>query len=200
MLSGGEKSRVALAKSLTTDSNFLILDEPTNHLDIQSVNILIQALTQYEGTFIAVSHDRYFLDNVANKIWFIEDQDIKEYPGTYAEYEEWNAKRVPAKPSAIPVRPDKEVKKVEEKIAQAPNTQQVLKKLNDQLKKIETDIAGLESNVKNIEAEIADEKIYSDSGKLAEANKKYMTTKNELDAAQTTWEKLASEIMELEEK
>ena len=82
-----------MAKSLTTDSNFLILDEPTNHLDIQSVNILIQALQQYEGTFIAVSHDRYFLDNVANKIWFIEDKDIKEYPGTYAEYEEWNGKR-----------------------------------------------------------------------------------------------------------
>lgn len=93
VLSGGEKSRVALAKSLTTDANFLILDEPTNHLDIQSVNILIQALQQYEGTFIAVSHDRYFLDNVANKIWFIEDQDINQYPGTYAEYEEWNTAR-----------------------------------------------------------------------------------------------------------
>ena len=78
VLSGGEKSRVALAKSLTTDSNFLILDEPTNHLDIQSVNILIQALQQFEGTFIAVSHDRYFLDNVANKIWFIENEQIKQ--------------------------------------------------------------------------------------------------------------------------
>ncbi|MDE1152223.1 MAG: ABC-F family ATP-binding cassette domain-containing protein [Micavibrio sp.] len=93
VLSGGEKSRVALAKALTADANFLILDEPTNHLDMASVNILIQALQQYEGTFIAVSHDRYFLDNIANKIWYIEDQKIKEYPGTYAEYEIWNAKR-----------------------------------------------------------------------------------------------------------
>src|SRR5690554_2956291 len=93
VLSGGEKSRVALAKALTADANFLVLDEPTNHLDIQSVNILIQALTQFEGTFILVSHDRYLLDHVANKIWYIEDQIIKEYPGTYAEYEEWQAKR-----------------------------------------------------------------------------------------------------------
>ena len=84
---------MALAKALTADANFLVLDEPTNHLDMQSVNILIQALQQYEGTLIVVSHDRYFLDNVANKIWFIEDHKIKQYPGTYAEYDEWYAKR-----------------------------------------------------------------------------------------------------------
>jgi ATP-binding cassette subfamily F protein 3 len=204
VLSGGEKSRVALAKSLTTDSNFLILDEPTNHLDIQSVNILIQALQQYEGTFIAVSHDRYFLDNVANKIWFIEDQDIKEYPGTYAEYEEWNSKRPPAKPSNVPVRPDKEVKKEEEKKpAPAPvpaNQQQQLKKLNDQLKKIESEITAFEENLKAIEALLADETIYSNAGKLAEANNKYKIAKQQLDAAQNSWEDLASEIMELESK
>lgn len=111
VLSGGEKSRVALAKSLTADANFLLLDEPTNHLDIQSINILIQALKQYEGTFILVSHDRYLLDNVANKIWYIEDQQIKEYPGTYAEYEEWNSKRVvsaPVKTSASPAKEKKQ--------------------------------------------------------------------------------------------
>src|SRR5690606_9709899 len=93
VLSGGEKSRVALSKALTADANFLVLDEPTNHLDIQSVNILIQALQQYEGTCIVVSHDRYFLDHVANKIWYIEDYQIREYPGTYREYEDWNSRR-----------------------------------------------------------------------------------------------------------
>src|SRR5690606_38156032 len=93
VFSGDEKSRVALAKALTADANFLVLDEPTNHLDIQSVNILIQALKQFEGTFIVVSHDRYLLDNVANKIWYIEDRKIKEYPGTYQEYEDWQARR-----------------------------------------------------------------------------------------------------------
>ncbi len=92
VLSGGEKSRVALAKTLISEANFLLLDEPTNHLDIVSVNILIQALQQYEGTFVLVSHDRHFISEVANKIWYIEDQHIKEYPGTYAEYEIWRKK------------------------------------------------------------------------------------------------------------
>ncbi|MET3113782.1 ATP-binding cassette subfamily F protein 3 [Pedobacter sp. CG_S7] len=198
VLSGGEKSRVALAKSLTTDSNFLILDEPTNHLDIQSVNILIQALKQYEGTFIAVSHDRYFLDNVANKIWYIEDRNIKQYPGTYAEYEEWNSKRPPAAATTIPYKAEKEVKpKVEEK-KPAPNTQQQLKKLNDQLQKTETEIAEFETNVKTIENELADDKVYGDKVKLAEVNKKYLSAKNTLDKAQNAWESLAAEIMEIE--
>src|ERR1700749_723772 len=111
VLSGGEKSRVALAKALTADANFLILDEPTNHLDMASVNILIQALQQFEGTVIVVSHDRYFLDNVANKIWFIENQKIKVYPGTYAEYDEWAAKRKVELKNA----PEPKIEKKEEK-------------------------------------------------------------------------------------
>jgi len=200
VLSGGEKSRVALAKSLTTDSNFLILDEPTNHLDIQSVNILIQALLQYEGTFIAVSHDRYFLDNVANKIWYIEDKDIKEYPGTYAEYEEWNSKRPPAELTSIPL---KQVKEVKTKVAEAPvsaNGQQQLKKLNDNLQKIEKEIANLEVDVKAVEEELANDKIFKDQSKLAEVNKKYKSAKILLDRAQQSWEDLAAEIMEMESK
>ncbi|MES2652074.1 MAG: ABC-F family ATP-binding cassette domain-containing protein [Bacteroidota bacterium] len=197
VLSGGEKSRVALAKSLTTDSNFLILDEPTNHLDIQSVNILIQALQQYEGTFISVSHDRYFLDNVANKIWFIEEEKIKEYPGTYAEYEEWNSKRVIPAPKPIPVKPAVEEKK--KTVEQAPaNVQQQLKKLNDKLKRTEEEIATFETSVKAVEAELAKEEVYSNTHKLDEANKRYLAEKALLDHAQKTWEELASEIMELE--
>jgi len=199
VLSGGEKSRVALAKSLTTDSNFLILDEPTNHLDIQSVNILIQALTQFEGTFIAVSHDRYFLDNVANKIWFIEEEQIKQYPGTYAEYEIWNSKRVIPAAKSIPVKPaEKEVKPKAEDKPVTVNTQQQLKKLNDQLQKIEQETVLLDQDVKAVEAELADEKVYSDQVKLAEANKKYIAAKALLDNAQDKWETLAAEIMELE--
>jgi ATP-binding cassette subfamily F protein 3 len=197
VLSGGEKSRVALAKSLTTDSNFLILDEPTNHLDIQSVNILIQALQQYEGTFISVSHDRYFLDNVANKIWFIEEEKIKEYPGTYAEYEEWNSKRVIPTPKPIPVKPTTEEKKKPSEPAPA-NTQQQLKKLNEKLKKTEEEIAVFEASVKAVEADLAKEEIFSNQHKLTEANNKYLAEKALLDHAQKTWEELAAEIMELE--
>lgn len=197
VLSGGEKSRVALAKSLTTDSNFLILDEPTNHLDIQSVNILIQALQQYEGTFISVSHDRYFLDNVANKIWFIEEEKIKEYPGTYAEYEEWNSKRIIPTPKPIPVKPTTEEKKKPSEPAPA-NTQQQLKKLNEKLKKTEEEIAVFEASVKAVEADLAKEEVFSNQHKLSEANNKYLAEKALLDHAQKTWEELAAEIMELE--
>ncbi|MET4140160.1 ATP-binding cassette subfamily F protein 3 [Pedobacter sp. UYP1] len=198
VLSGGEKSRVALAKSLTTDSNFLILDEPTNHLDIQSVNILIQALKQFEGTFIAVSHDRYFLDNVANKIWFIEEEQIKQYPGTYAEYEVWNSKREIPVAKSIPVKQEKEVKPKAEPKPVTVSSQQQLKKLNDQLQKVELETVELENNVKAIETELADEAVYGDQAKLAEANKKYQSAKQLLDTAQNKWENLAAEIMELE--
>src|SRR5690606_2378387 len=142
VLSGGEKSRVALAKALTADANFLILDEPTNHLDMASVNILIQALNQYEGTFIVVSHDRYLLDNVANKIWFIEDHQIKEYPGTYAEYEEWQSKRpvVEAKPQiAAPKKEEKPVKKA----SPTEDKSKQIKKLNQTLQQVEDKVAEL---------------------------------------------------------
>ena len=199
VLSGGEKSRVALAKSLTTDSNFLILDEPTNHLDIQSVNILIQALKQFEGTFIAVSHDRYFLDNVANKIWFIEDQDINEYPGTYAEYEEWQSRREKAGETGG-IKPAKveKPKKEEPKKEFVENKNNQLKKLNQQLQQLEADISEKELLVKNIETEIANEEVYSNPVKLKEANERYALAKESLGAAQLHWEELAEEIMILE--
>ena len=92
VLSGGEKSRVALAKTLISESNFLLLDEPTNHLDMLSVQILIQALDQFQGTFVVVSHDRHFISQVANKIWYIEGHQLKVYPGNYQEYEYWRSK------------------------------------------------------------------------------------------------------------
>ncbi|RYE19254.1 MAG: ABC transporter ATP-binding protein, partial [Sphingobacteriales bacterium] len=199
VLSGGEKSRVALAKALTADANFLILDEPTNHLDIQSVNILIQALLQYEGTIIVVSHDRYFLDNVANKIWFIEDQVIKIYPGTYAEYDEWNAKRK-YEPKAVPApQPKKEEKKPEPvKPPQSDDKSQQLKKLNQDLGKMEQQIAELEKTVKQLETQLADDKIYTDNNRLKETNTVYQQKQNELNTIKQNWENLAEQILEME--
>ncbi|MBC7743583.1 MAG: ABC-F family ATP-binding cassette domain-containing protein [Flavobacterium sp.] len=200
VLSGGEKSRVALAKALTADANFLILDEPTNHLDIASVNILIQALQQYEGTCIIVSHDRYMLDNVANKIWFIEDQEIKEYPGTYAEYEVWNSKRVyiPKKTEESPKKPEvKEEVKIKVPLFDKNNE---LKKLNLMLQKLEEDISEQEKEVKAAEVELAREETYSDAEKLSEANRRYQQLSPRLLKAQAEWERLAEEIIEMEGK
>jgi ATP-binding cassette, subfamily F, member 3 len=196
VLSGGEKSRVALAKALTADANFLILDEPTNHLDIQSVNILIQALKQYEGTFTVVSHDRYLLDNVANKIWFIEDQQIKEYPGTYAEYEEWLAKR-PGKQASPAPMPVKEPKKVESAPAQEDNSK-VLKKLNQEISTLEQSLASLKQNLSEIENTLAKPEIYGDVSKLSEHTTRYEEVKSTLNQTQVAWDALAEQILELE--
>jgi len=201
VLSGGEKSRVALAKALTADANFLILDEPTNHLDMQSVNILIQALQQYQGTFILVSHDRYVLDKLANKIWFIEDRQIKEYPGTYAEYEEWQTKRTvpkqniaePKKEERPPVNNGKAKPVADEKDKQ-------LKKLNQTLLKLEEDVSELENSVKEAENELAQEEIYSDHVKLIAANQRYQLLNDQLEAKKNEWEALAGQILEFDSK
>ncbi len=89
VLSGGEKARVALSKTMLSGANFLILDEPTNHLDMISIEILSSALAHYEGTFLLVSHNRYFIERLANKIWYIENHKIKEYPDNYKAFEYW---------------------------------------------------------------------------------------------------------------
>ncbi|KGE16146.1 ABC-F family ATP-binding cassette domain-containing protein [Sphingobacterium deserti] len=197
VLSGGEKSRVALAKALTADANFLVLDEPTNHLDMASVNILIQALQQYEGTLIVVSHDRYFLDHVANKIWFIEDKEIKEYPGTYEEYELWNAKRV-VKPDA---KPEKKTVKEEPKKEKAPledDKNRVLQRKHKELSGLEQKIGDSTLRVKDLESQLAKEEVYSDANKLQEVTRAYNSDKATLEKFQQQWETLAEEIMELE--
>ena len=90
VLSGGEKARVALAKTIISKANFLLLDEPTNHLDMHSVDLLIEALAKYEGSFILVSHDRYFVSKTANKIWQIVDGKIISFKGGYDEWVAWN--------------------------------------------------------------------------------------------------------------
>jgi len=198
VLSGGEKSRVALAKALTADANFLVLDEPTNHLDMASVNILIQALQQYEGTLIVVSHDRYFLDHVANKIWFIEDKEIKEYPGTYEEYEIWNAKRVVKTESKAEKKIVKEEPK-KEKAAPTEDHTRLLNRKNKELALLEQKIGEGERQLKDLELHLAKEETYSDASKLQEATRAYNSYKASFEKLQLDWEQLAEEIMDLEE-
>jgi ATP-binding cassette subfamily F protein 3 len=202
VLSGGEKSRVALAKTLTADANFLLLDEPTNHLDIQSINILIQALRQYEGTFILVSHDRYLLDNVANKIWYIEDQKIKEYPGTYQEYEEWQSKRLLVTTPQQSNKPEKEVKPKKEKkvVSEVDNDKRnKINKVGKLISQIEGNIFHLENEVANLEEKLSDPSIYQDEEKLKEMNLAYAKLKESLAQEQKEWDSYAEQLMLLED-
>jgi ATP-binding cassette subfamily F protein 3 len=87
VLSGGERNRVALARTLASPANLLVLDEPTNHLDIQSIGVLTEALRQYTGTFVVVSHDRHFLDRVVNKVWRVEDGTVRQFDGNFSDYQ-----------------------------------------------------------------------------------------------------------------
>lgn len=202
VLSGGEKSRVALAKTLISEANFLLLDEPTNHLDIQSVNILIQALQQYQGSFVLVSHDRYFVTQVANKIWWIEDKEIKEYPGTYEEYTWWREKNnkpkdtfkpAPETPPTAPSKPKKEKQR-----SDTDADQKELSKLKKELTKVETALEKLEKEKTTLEAQLADPDNFSDSEKLAKINQTYEANLESLKTKDAEWETLVEQIEALE--
>ena len=182
VLSGGEKSRVALAKVLISEANFLLLDEPTNHLDMQSVNILIQALQQYEGTYVVVSHDRYFVSSIANKIWYIEDHEIKEYPGSFDEYETWMATRVTSKPvsvkAALKAKP--ELAPVE---AKTPNQ-------TKQIEKLEAEIMEIENGIAAIEAQMVDLANKADYTGLKQLEITLAVEKKNLETTTAAWEAL----------
>ncbi|ALD20483.1 ABC-F family ATP-binding cassette domain-containing protein [Hymenobacter sp. DG25A] len=194
VLSGGEKSRVALAKTLISEANFLLLDEPTNHLDMQSVNILIQALDQYQGTYIVISHDRFFVENVANKIWYIEDFQLKEYPGTYAEWEQWMEDREKAAKKAglltpAPKPAPKEEKKVDASPAKTPSPDQ--KKALRELAEVEKKIEEREKELAQYEAQLADPQIYQNASQLKDTTLKFEQVKKELAQLNDRWEMLA---------
>ena len=195
VLSGGEKSRVALAKTLISEANFLLLDEPTNHLDMVSVNILIQALEQYQGTFIVISHDRFFVENVATKIWYIEDFQLKEYPGTYAEYEQWQddrekaAKKAGLPSPSAPKAQLKEDKKTEASPAKTASPDQ--KKALKELAEVETQIDTLEKELATYEKHLADPQIYQNTAQLKDTTLKFEQVKKELIRLNDRWEMLA---------
>lgn len=198
VLSGGEKSRVALAKTLISEANFLLLDEPTNHLDFISENILIQALQQYQGTFVVVSHNRHFISQVANKIWYIEDYQIKEYPGTYEEYDYWKKKReAESKIQPDTTKPGKPVKKQEQPtVSSKPSNGQSLKPLQRELEKVEQKIDQLTAEKNKLEEQMTLPEVFGNYEKLNEVQVAFDKVTAALDEANSQWEKLAMELDE----
>jgi ATP-binding cassette subfamily F protein 3 len=197
VLSGGEKSRVALAKTLISEANFLLLDEPTNHLDFISENILIQALQQYLGSFVVVSHNRHFVSQIANKIWYIENHQIKEYPGTYQEYEYWRKKNetgvVVAKPEP---KPKAEKPQSQEKPA-SPGVEAQSKKLQKELTKVEAQIEELQKKKSQIEEQMITPDAFNNFEKMKALKRDLQTIDANLDTANKQWEAIATEIDKL---
>ncbi len=200
VLSGGEKARVALAKTIVSKANFLMLDEPTNHLDLHSVELLIEALNKYEGSIILVSHDRYFISKTANKIWEIEDGKIREFKGGYDEYVEWKARmsaRQPAKTEAEPVKKIvKEEKKKNEPIDKAKQAEE--KKIQKKFADAEALVARLQGEKETAEKKLADPEIYSDKIRFVETEKRYQELASQLKQAEQQYEKLFEEVIRLQ--
>jgi ATP-binding cassette subfamily F protein 3 len=204
VLSGGEKARVALARTLLDEANFMLLDEPTNHLDIRSINILIQALQQYEGSFMVVSHDRYFVSQIANKIWWLEDLELKEYPGTYAEYEYWRKKQEEeaAKISAQQTATNKKeklknnvvAKPVEEK-KQGKNQ---LNELNKKFELVELQVGQLKNELQSFEMKFGESEYINNSSKMQELQKAYEVKKQELTQLEQEYNTLFEQMVALQ--
>ncbi len=186
VLSGGEKARVALTKTIISKANFLMLDEPTNHLDMVTVELLAEALTKYDGTIILVSHDRYFISKTANKIWEIEDEKIIEFKGDYKEWLEWKERM--AKQKAQLAEPSKntgskDTRKQAKQEVVAPveikpqaidkDLQKQIQKLQKVISQIEHNIATLHTEKAAIELEMANPANYADPAKMHVIEKSY---------------------------
>ncbi|MFT3981269.1 MAG: ABC-F family ATP-binding cassette domain-containing protein [Ferruginibacter sp.] len=205
VLSGGEKARVALAKTMVSKANFLMLDEPTNHLDIHSVDLLVEALNKYEGSLILVSHDRFFISRIANKIWEIEDHQIKEFKGNYTEwvdYKERKAKEAATAKAGLPkaeAAPKPAEKKPEKPVNNLNNdAKKELQKLKIRFKTLEEKVEKLTANKTKLEAALADPEVYSDKQKFIQAETDYNKAAKELAEANGEYEELFEKIMEME--
>jgi len=209
VLSGGEKARVALAKVIAAKGNFLLLDEPTNHLDMQSVEMLIDALNKYTGTLIIVSHDRYFISRTANKIWNIEDGEIKEFNGPYDEWVQWRAdklKREQASQGTLPKsappakKEDKPAPKQNVSNDQINALKKEYQKQQKLLQKLEEDINKLKQDTATLEAKLADPDFYNNKQEFLRVDDEYRKHTARLAQLNKDYDKSFEQVMELEEK
>ena len=202
VLSGGEKSRVALARLLLKPTNFLLLDEPTNHLDIQSVDVLTKALQQYGGTFVVVSHDRRFLDEVADTVWHVESDGVVTYPGTYTDYRWYRQQKQPAQSGKASQDDGKASQQAEASPSSTNGSTEAAGKyshlnayqLQQKYEEIEARILEKEERQEELETTLADPGLYEDPEEAREANRRYDRLKDELAELYDEWEALADEM------
>jgi ATP-binding cassette, subfamily F, member 3 len=195
VLSGGERTRLALCCLLLSPSNFLILDEPTNHLDLQSKEVLKEALMHYEGTFIIVSHDREFVDGLSNRIWDIENQGVKIHHFDLKEYLSYKTQKNPHDTSTLQA---KELKK--DKITPTENKPKIdkaLQKAQKEIEQIEKQIEQQESVLKNVEDDLS-KTDYEDKAQYNSALNRYEQEQAQLDSLYKKWEEKSELLLKTE--
>lgn len=209
VLSGGEKARVALAKTIVSKANFLLLDEPTNHLDMHSVELLADALKKYEGTYIFVSHDRYFISKAANKIWEIVDHEIKEFAGTYTEWVAWKERmaRQDNRGNSVSEKPkekmQEEIEKPEKEkpVAARPINKELKKELQKQQKifqQLEEKIQAINKQQVELQSSLQLPEVYSDRDRFMQKEAELKKLGQELVALNKQYEQVFERIVELE--
>ncbi len=196
VLSGGEKARVSLAKILLSSVNFLIMDEPTTHLDITARKALEEALVDYDGTLMLISHDRYFLDKLVNRVIELKDGSLDEYNGNYSYYL-WKRDQEPVKQKqkteeAAPQERGASNRKTREQKRQEAEARQEVSRERNRLQKvivrIEKDIEESESRFREMEAKLADPETYKDGTDIARLNKDYSELKIRIEGLYESWE------------
>ncbi len=212
-LSGGERSRLALAVLLLQQANFLILDEPTNHLDIQARETLEEMLRSFDGTILFVSHDRYFMDRIATRIWSIEDRNLKTYLGNYTDFQRQIGRRSDGKDDPSPVKNGKVPTDAETTVTPMPehtpagatedngsergaaraSTRQA-ERARRTLAQVEREIAKLEGRLNELSDALAIASIDADVEAVARLGGEYEKSQSELDEVYARWEELTAQV------
>jgi ATP-binding cassette subfamily F protein 3 len=197
-LSGGEKGRLALAKIMHAGGNVLLLDEPTNHLDVYTREALEEAIEQFSGTLVVVSHDRYFVDRVAQQIIAVEEGEAEIFPGNYTEVRERLAAQEAAAasrqaaPRATPAQQQQQQKTQADKQEHRQRDRR-LRKLDEEIAQVESLIATLESEKEKHDLALCSEEVYRDGEKTRTVQAELAEIRRQLDALYTRWDRLSGE-------
>lgn len=190
-LSGGERARVAILKLILSKSNFLLLDEPTNHLDIDSKEVLEEALLDYDGTILTISHDRYFLNTVIDKILVLSENGVEEYLGSYDYYIE---KKRQGEEKQELINDASIEEKTKTQIKEEKRREKEIRKKESQekkkLKDLEDEIEQLEKKIKGLDIVLCQEEVYSDPEKSKEVNQEKNQIEKKLEHLMEKWENL----------